>query len=155
MVAISGASLPRVAEPERQAFPLNFSPLIFKILIMTKPIIHHKSKKPGRPKLSASQLRAKTISVHCSEKDCKFIKYQADRYGHSAGDFCLRAALDVPVKERIDKPTMEYLRYLYGIANNLNQAMHAAHTARLEDDEEKFKRALDEILRLINNVRNS
>lgn len=122
---------------------------------MTKPIIHHKSKKAGRPKVSATELRVKTISVHCSEKDFNFIAYQADRCGNSKGDFCRIAALEIPIKERIDAETMEYLRYLYGIANNLNQAMHAAHTARLEDDAEKFKRALDEILRLINHVRNS
>ena len=109
--------------------------------------------KGGRPPKEQGELLNKNVTVRFTEREHGFITRQADRADYSLSEFCRRAAMQQPVKERITPEVMRQLKSLFGIANNLNQAMHLAHMYNLKCQADEIEMMIDEVLTLINKVR--
>jgi hypothetical protein len=111
------------------------------------------NSKGGRPPKERGELLNKSITVRLTEGEHKYISRQAERSDFSMSEFCRRSALEQPIKERISPEVMRYLKSLFGIANNLNQAVHLAHIYGNGSRAVDLSAKLDDILSLINHIR--
>jgi hypothetical protein len=113
----------------------------------------HNNTKGGRPPKEHGELLSKSITVRLTEREHNYLNRQAERSDFSMSEYCRRAAMEQQVKERISPEVMLLLRSLFGIANNLNQAVHLAHVYGNSYQTTALQTKLDEVISLINRVR--
>ena len=109
--------------------------------------------KGGRPRKDDADKQSCRVTANFTPADYGFIERQSDRAGIPPREFVRLAAMGQPVKERISREQMRLLRTLFGMANNINQAMHLAHSYNLRNEPKQVRRKLDDILDLINQIR--
>ena len=111
--------------------------------------------KGGRPTKEESERLKNRAMVRFTNAELSFVKAQADRAGLPLATYLNQAAMEQTVAERISPEMMVQLRQLFGIANNLNQAMHLANSYNLQGLATQVRRKLDDVLNLIHKIRMS
>lgn len=109
--------------------------------------------KGGRPTKEESERLKNKTSVRFTDAEFSFVMAQSKRAGLPLATYINQSAMEQTVAERISPEMMAQLRQLFGIANNLNQAMHLANSYNLQGLGEHVRRKLDDILNLINKIR--
>ena len=109
----------------------------------------------GRPKLASYQKRTKCFRVMFTENDYIYIQSKAEQAGLSVNEFCLQAAMDCQVCQRISPEVASTIRDLSSIANNVNQIAHQMHTYGLESVKQQCFSIISEVSRIITQVKNN
>ena len=109
--------------------------------------------KGGRPSKEESERLKHRTMVRFTDAEMAFVEAQSQRAGLPLATFIHHAAMEQTVAERISPEMMRSLRQLFGIANNLNQAMHLANAYNLQGRADQVRRKLDDILEIINKIR--
>ena len=109
--------------------------------------------KGGRPSKEESERLKNRTMVRFTDAEVAYVGAQSQRAGLPMATYINHAAMEQTVAERISPELMRCLRQLFGIANNLNQAMHLANTYNLQGRADQVRRKLDDILEIINKIR--
>lgn len=86
------------------------------------------NSKGGRPKKEKIELHPYSVKVYFDEKSYRALLRKRNRTGMSLSSLVYELAVNGYVKEAIPKEVLPLLRSLAGMANNLNQLAHMAHT---------------------------
>lgn len=109
-------------------------------------VVRRRRSPTGRPRTVAELLRTKSLVVRLSEQEADAILTRAQDVSSSRASFVRNAALGLlPV--RVPPLNLDAARQLAGVANNLNQAVKALHSAALVEASENSMRILFEELR--------
>ncbi len=88
-----------------------------------------KSNKGGRPTIDESQKRTHAINIRLNFRELVVLKMCAKEAGISYSEYARQAITNGRVEPRITPETMELIRRLCGMDNNLNQIAHRANAA--------------------------
>jgi hypothetical protein len=107
----------------------------------------------GRPKKRLSEIKPYRANVKMSTETFFTLKAKAKESGVTISEFIRLAVTNSVIKQRLSPVTLDLIRKLCGMANNLNQLARSANTFGYNDDNIKFMFLADEIDNLLNMIR--
>ena len=87
-----------------------------------------KNSKDGRPKKPENELRLYTVKVYFDEANHRKLINRSRRTGQPLSTIVYELAVNGYVRESFTREEVSLLRYLSGMANNLNQLARQANT---------------------------
>lgn len=109
--------------------------------------------KTGRPAKVAGQKKTYCISVKMDTQGYYTLKAKAREAGISISECIRQSVLESSIKQRLNPETLDLIRKLCGMANNLNQVARKANTQGYESAGHENLQLAGQIRKLVTHIR--
>ncbi len=112
-----------------------------------------KGNKTGRPVKAAGRKKGYCISLKMDTQQYYTLKAKAREAGISISECIRQSVMEGAVRQRISPETLDLVRKLCGMANNLNQVARKANAQGYESVSQENLRLTVQIRLLVNHIR--
>lgn len=109
--------------------------------------------KTGRPVKVAGQKKGYCVSVKMDTQEYYTLKAKAREAGISISECIRQSVMEGAIKQRLNSETLDLIRKLCGMANNLNQVARKANVQGYESARQENLQQASQIRKLVNHIR--
>ena len=120
------------------------------------PNLENKRNKGGRPKKDSADRKDNFVKVSFDTLNFRKLKRRSRRTGASLSSIVYELTVNGKILEPLSQETMDCIRKIAGMANNLNQLAHEAHVmgfAEVADRNKELAERINEELTILSRLR--
>lgn len=110
-------------------------------------------KKAGRPLKMIGQKKIYRVNVKMDTREYYTLKAKAQEAGISISECIRQSVMGSVIKQRLSPGTLDLVRKLCGMANNLNQLARKANASGYENARQEDLHLGGQIQKLVNHIR--
>lgn len=107
----------------------------------------------GRPTKSSTEKRTYRVNVKMNTEEYYTLKGRAKKAGITACELIRKVIMNTEIKQRLSTESMDCIRKISGIANNLNQIAHCANAAGYKDARTEYLYLADKIDNILKQIK--